>query len=95
MYNPEGKKTVCCLYRLVKEGNVEVRVDGPYGEDSERPKWAGHKVLVILAGGIGVRLDHDIAVCVRCLADTSKPARAHPFTAVQLPGLGSLAWRVR
>lgn len=53
---------LCCLYRLVKEGNVEVRVDGPYGEDAERPRWANYKVLVIFAGGIGVRLHHDVAM---------------------------------
>ena len=42
--------------RLVKDGNVEVRVDGPYGDTSEDPKWASYEVLIIFAGGIGVRL---------------------------------------
>lgn len=28
-------------------------MDGPYGEESLRPKWAQYKVLVIFAGGIG------------------------------------------
>ena len=34
---------------------MEVRVDGPYGESSEEPKWAKYEVLIIFAGGIGVR----------------------------------------
>ena len=42
------------LYRLTSDGHVEVRVDGPYGEDFERPKWGAYEVLVIFAGGIGV-----------------------------------------
>ncbi len=37
---------------------MEVRVDGPYGEESARPKWANYEVLIIFAGGIGVRLHH-------------------------------------
>ena len=47
-------RAVCMLYRLANDGYVEVRVDGPYGEDFERPKWGSHEVLVIFAGGIGV-----------------------------------------
>ena len=35
---------------------MEVRVDGPYGEETAWPKWANYEVLVIFAGGIGVRL---------------------------------------
>ena len=42
------------LYRLANNGHVEVSVDGPYGEDFERPKWGSYEVLVIFAGGIGV-----------------------------------------
>ena len=42
------------LYRLTNDDHVEVRVDGPYGEDFERPKWGAYEVLVIFAGGIGV-----------------------------------------
>ena len=43
------------LYRLTTDGHMEVRVDGPYGEDSEPPKWGAYEVLVIFAGGIGVK----------------------------------------
>ena len=42
--------------RLTNDGHVEVRVDGPYGEDFELPKWGTYEVLVIFAGGIGVRV---------------------------------------
>ena len=34
---------------------MTVRVDGPYGDSGERPAWLKHPVLVIFAGGIGVR----------------------------------------
>ena len=54
------------LFRLVKEGNVEVRVDGPYGAESEWPTWANHELLIVFAGGIGVRLDHQSAGLPGC-----------------------------
>ena len=56
-----GIKVASRLCSLVEEGNVEVRVDGPYGAESERPAWANHEVLIVFAGGIGVRLDHQTA----------------------------------
>ena len=31
-----------------------MRVDGPYGESSEKPAWVKHATLIIFAGGIGV-----------------------------------------
>ena len=34
---------------------MTVRVDGPYGDSGERPAWLQHPVLVVFAGGIGVR----------------------------------------
>ena len=42
--------------RLQKDGEMTVRVDGPYGESGEMPAWLKHPVLMIFAGGIGVRL---------------------------------------
>lgn len=35
---------------------MTVRVDGPYGNSGQRPAWLKHPVLVIFAGGIGVRI---------------------------------------
>ena len=40
---------------LRKDGEITVHVDGPYGESEERPAWTKHPVLIIFAGGIGVR----------------------------------------
>ncbi len=40
---------------LRKDGEITVHVDGPYGESEERPAWIKHPVLIIFAGGIGVR----------------------------------------
>lgn len=42
---------------------MEVRVDGPYGEETARPKWANYEVLIIFAGGIGVRPLPDCTLC--------------------------------
>ena len=43
------------MARLLRDGGVTMRVDGPYGEEEERPEWTYFSTLVIFAGGIGVR----------------------------------------
>ncbi len=43
---------------------MKVRVDGPYGEETARPKWANHEVLIIFAGGIGVWLITRTHLCL-------------------------------
>ena len=66
----------CLLYRLTNDGHVEVRVDGPYGEDFERPKWGAYKVLVIFAGGIGVGpflLARTMMLCISFFVQSMPP----------------------
>ncbi len=41
--------------RLQKGGEVAVRVDGPYGEAEGQPDYVHYPLLVMFAGGIGVR----------------------------------------
>ena len=47
-----GGKLRC---RLLKGGDVLVRVDGPYGEAEDTPDYLHYPVLALFAGGIGVR----------------------------------------
>ena len=42
--------------RLLRDGGVTMRVDGPYGEEEEVPEWTRFRTLVVFAGGIGVRM---------------------------------------
>ena len=50
-----GLWTSGLMRRLLRDGCVTMRVDGPYGEFEERPEWTRHRTLAIFAGGIGVR----------------------------------------
>lgn len=43
------------MARLLRDGGVTMRIDGPYGEEEEVPEWTRFRTLVIFAGGIGVR----------------------------------------
>lgn len=45
------------LVRLLREqrDSVKVRADGPYGSSSPVPVWAAHDMLLLIAGGVGVR----------------------------------------
>lgn len=50
-----GAWTSGLMRRLLRDGSVTMRIDGPYGEFEERPEWTRHRTLAIFAGGIGVR----------------------------------------
>ncbi|CAL8470322.1 g9864 [Coccomyxa elongata] len=49
-----GSWTSGLMRRLLRDGSVTMRIDGPYGEFEERPEWTRHRTLAIFAGGIGV-----------------------------------------
>lgn len=53
-----GAWTSGLMRRLLRDGSVTMRIDGPYGEFEERPEWTRHRTLVLIAGGIGVCSPH-------------------------------------
>ncbi len=55
-----GSWTSGLMRRLLRDGSVTMRIDGPYGEFEERPEWTRHRTLAIFAGGIGVRAAADM-----------------------------------
>ena len=55
--------------RLLKGGDVLVRVDGPYGEEEDTPDYLHNPVLALFAGGIGVREASPVKKLVALLFD--------------------------
>lgn len=61
-----GRWTSGLIRRLLRDGSVVMRIDGPYGEEEERPEWTRFRTVVIIAGGIGVRYELTSPSCSSC-----------------------------